>query len=243
MCVAAPGAPRPPADKAPRVYIWDLPTRLFHWSLVVLVVVAFISAKVGGNAMVWHGRIGLTILGLLVFRIVWGFVGSTYARFAKFVRGPSMIRAYLRGEWLGLGHNPLGALSVLALLGLLTLQAGTGLFANDDIAFEGYLVPLVGRELSNRITGIHHLFEKVLMLLVVAHVGAIAFYARVKKQNLVRPMLTGWTDGKPCQSAKGGGIRAFLVAMLMAGAVVWIASGALLPPPPPAPPPSAAPTW
>jgi cytochrome b len=229
MCVGAPGVSRP-TDQA---YLWDLPMRLFHWSLVALVIAAFISAKIGGNAMVWHGRIGLAILGLLTFRIVWGFVGSTYARFAKFLRGPAKIRAYLRGEWHGLGHNPLGALSVLALLGLLTLQAITGLFANDDIAFEGYLFSLVGSELSGRITGIHHLLEKVLMLLVVLHVGAIAFYARVKKQNLVKPMLTGWADGKPCESARGGGAGAFIAAVLIALAATWAASGALLPPPPP----------
>jgi cytochrome b len=240
VCVAAPGALQPPADKA---RVWDLPTRLFHWALVALVIAAFISAKIGGNAMLWHGRIGLAILGLLTFRIVWGFVGSTYARFAQFVRGPTMIRAYLRGEWHGLGHNPLGALSVLALLGVLLLQAATGLLSNDDIAFEGYLVPLVGTDLSTKITGIHHLLEKVLLLLLVAHIGAIAFYGHVKKHNLVRPMITGWTEGKPCQSAKGGGALAFLVGLAVAAFAVWAASGALLPPPPPAPPPSATPAW
>ncbi len=243
MCVAAPGAPQPPADKARQTYLWDLPTRLFHWALVALVVTAFNSAKIGGNAMLWHGRIGLAILGLLTFRIVWGFVGSTYARFSRFVRGPAKIRAYLRGEWQEVGHNPLGALSVLALLGILLLQAATGLLSNDDIAFSGYLATLVGTELSTQITGVHHLLEKVLLLLLVAHIGAIAFYARVKKQNLVRPMITGWTEGKPCQSAKGGGVTAFLVAIAIAAIAVWAASGALLPSPPPAPPPSAAPAW
>lgn len=217
-----------------RVLVWDLPTRLFHWSLVVLVVAAFVTAKIGGNAMVWHGRIGLAVIGLLVFRIVWGFVGSTYARFAQFVRGPAAIFAYLRGEWRGLGHNPIGALSVLGLLGVLALQAATGLFANDDIAFEGYLATLVGSELSTRITGIHMLFEKLLMALVALHIGAIIFYAHAKKQNLVKPMLTGWTDGNG-ESAKGGGTVAFIAAVLIAAAAVWAATGAFLPPPP-APP-------
>lgn len=239
MCVGAPGVSRP-ADKA---LVWDLPVRLFHWSLVALVVAAFISAKVGGNAMLWHGRIGLAILGLLVFRIVWGVTGSTYARFSQFVRGPGAIRAYLRGEWQGLGHNPLGALSVLALLGVLMLQAASGLFANDDIAFEGYLVALVGSEISGQITSIHHLLEKVLMLLVAAHIGAIVFYVRAKKHDLVKPMITGWAAGKPCQSAQGGSAKAFLIAALIAGAVVWIASGALLPAPPPAPAPATTPAW
>lgn len=229
MCVGAVGVSRP-KDKT---YVWDLPMRLFHWSLVLLVVTAFVTAKIGGNAMVWHGRLGLAILGLLVFRIVWGFVGSTYARFARFVRGPAAIRAYLKGEWRGQGHNPLGALSVLALLSALAAMAGTGLFANDDIAFEGYLMPLIDSDLSGRITGIHHLLEKVLMLLIALHVGAIVFYARVRKHDLVRPMLTGWADGKPCESTRGGGALAFIAATLIALATVWAASGALLPPPPP----------
>lgn len=226
-----------------KAYVWDLPTRLFHWSLVVLVVAAFVTAKVGGNAMVWHGRIGLAIIGLLVFRIVWGFVGSTYARFLQFVRGPGAIRAYLRGEWNELGHNPLGALSVLALLGILTIQATTGLFSNDDIAFEGYLVPLIGMEASTSLTGIHHLLEKILMALVALHVGSIVFYARVKKHNLVKPMLSGWADGSPEQSARGGKAVAFVIAVLIAATAVWAASGAMLPAPPPAPPASAVPAF
>ena len=238
MCVAAPGAPTPVAD---RVRVWDLPTRLFHWSLVALVVAAFVSAKMGGHAMPWHGRIGLAILGLLVFRIVWGVVGSTYARFAQFVRGPAAIRAYLKGEWQGQGHNPLGALSVLALLGALSLQAITGLFANDDIAFTGYLAPLVASDTGTALTKIHYLLEKVSMLLVATHIGAIVFYARVKKHNLVRPMVTGWAAGKPCQSARGGGLRAFALAALIAAVSAWAASGALLTTTPP--PPTAAPAW
>lgn len=239
MCVGAPGITRP-QDKA---YVWDLPTRLFHWLLVACVVGAFVTAKVGGGAMVWHGRLGLAIIGLLAFRLVWGFVGSTYARFTQFVRGPAAIRAYLKGEWHGQGHNPLGALSVLALLGVLALQAATGLFANDDIAFTGYLYPLVSSDLSGRITGIHQLLEKLLLLLVLLHVGAIVFYARVRKHNLVKPMLTGWADGKPCESARGGNAIAFLIATLVAITTAWAASGALLPPPPPVPPPAATPAW
>jgi cytochrome b len=224
------------------VYVGDLPTRLFHWALVILIVATFVAAKIGGNAMVWHGRIGLGVLGLLVFRIVWGLVGSTYARFTQFVRGPAGIRAYLSGQWQGLGHNPLGALSVLALLGVLLLQVASGLFANDDIAFEGYLVPLISSATSNDLTGIHRLLENALLLLIAAHVGAIVYYASVKKRNLVRPMLTGWDKGKSCQSAQGGGFRAFVLAALIAGLVVWAASGALLPPSPPVVP-SAAPIW
>ena len=238
MCVGAPGVSRP-ADKA---YVWDLPLRLFHWALVISVIAAFVTAKIGGNAMIWHGRIGLAIIGLLTFRIVWGFVGSTYARFSTFVRGPQAIRSYLAGAWQGLGHNPLGALSVLALLGVLLIQAGTGLFANDDIAFSGYLAALVSSDQSSQITGIHFLLEKVIMALVALHIGAIAFYGHVRKHNLVRPMINGWADGQPGQSAKGGKPAAFIFAVMIAVAVTWAASGAILPPPP-APPPSAAPLF
>lgn len=217
-----------------RIRVWDLPTRLFHWALVVSVVGAFVSAQIGGNAVVWHGRCGLAVLGLLVFRIVWGFVGSTYARFGHFVRGPAEIKAYLRGEWQGEGHNPLGALSVLALLGTLTLLVATGLFANDDIAFEGPLYSLVGKDVSNQLVGLHRLIEPLIILLVVAHLCAIVYYVRVKKQALVMPMITGWKVGAG-ETARGGGILAFIVALSVAVGVVFAASGALLAPPPPPP--------
>jgi cytochrome b len=192
--------------------------------------------------MVWHGRFGLGVLGLLVFRIVWGFVGSTYARFTQFVRGPSAIKAYLRGDWKGEGHNPLGALSVLGLLGILSLLVATGLFANDDIAFEGPLYSLVGKDLSDRIVGIHRLIEPVIILLVIAHLGAIMFYAHVKKDNLVKPMVRGWKESEHGEDARGGGAVALVVALLIAGAAVAAASGRFLPAPPP-PPPAAAPAF
>ncbi|WIM06855.1 MAG: cytochrome b/b6 domain-containing protein [Candidatus Nitricoxidivorans perseverans] len=225
-----------------KVRVWDLPVRLFHWLLVALVAGAFIAAKIGGNAMAWHGRIGLAILGLLVFRIVWGFTGSTYARFRQFVRGPAAVRAYLRGEWHGAGHNPLGALSVLAMLCLLCAQAATGLFANDDVAFQGYLYPLAGADISAKITGIHKLLEKALILLVLTHVGAIAFYARVKGDNLVKPMLTGWKEMPEGEDVRGGGAVAFAIAAVIAAAAVWAASGALLPAPEP-PASTSIPDW
>lgn len=214
-----------------RILVWDWPTRLFHWALVACVIGAFITAKIGGKLMIWHGRIGLVILGLLVFRVIWGFVGSTYARFTRFVRGPEVIQAYLRGKWQGQGHNPLGAMSVLALLGVLILQAASGLFANDDIAYEGYLYALVGNELSTRLTGIHHLLEKLLLMLVAAHLGAIAFHTYVRKHNLVRPMMDGHAEGRPDEAARGGGNAALIAAALIAGTAAWAAAGTFLPPP------------
>jgi cytochrome b len=219
------------------IRVWDLPTRLFHWLLVVCVLGAFVCAQIGGNAMVWHGRFGLAVVGLLVFRLVWGFVGSTYARFFQFVRGPKEILAYLRGEWHGEGHNPLGALSVLGLLGTLLLLVATGLFANDDIAFEGPLYALVGKDLSDRVVGIHRLLEPVIILLVLAHLSAIVYYVRFKKETLIMPMITGVKEST-AEPARGGGLIAFCVALLLALAAVYGASGAWLPEPPPVTPAS-----
>lgn len=218
-----------------RIRVWDIPTRLFHWLLVLCVTGSFISAKLGGNAMVWHGRFGLVVVGLLVFRLVWGVIGSTYARFSQFVRGPAAIMAYLRGEWSGEGHNPLGALSVLAMLGTLLLLVATGLFANDDIAFEGPLYALVGKEISDRVVGVHRLIEPLIILLVIAHLAAIAFYVRVRKESLVMPMITGEKVGAG-RTATGGGTLAFVAALVLALAAVYGASGAWLPEPPPTAP-------
>lgn len=216
-----------------RVKVWDLPTRLFHWALVALIAGAFITESI--DQMEWHGRIGLSVLGLLVFRIVWGFVGSTYARFATFVRGPQSIKAYLKGEWKGLGHNPLGALSVLAILGTVAAQVATGLFANDEGSFFGPLASLISESLSHDVTEVHEGLQGVLIALLIAHVAAIAFYKKVKKDNLVTPMIVGWKEADETathQAAQGGGLVAFIIAVVLAGAAVYVASGALLPPPP-----------
>lgn len=219
-----------------RIKLWDLPTRLFHWLLVILIVAAVVTAKIGGNAMDWHGRIGLSILGLIAFRLTWGFIGSYHARFASFWPTPSSVRAYLRGNWQGAGHNPLGALSVLALLVLICVQCLTGLFSNDDIAFNGPLLGLISKELSDQLTGLHKLSINVLIMLIVLHLGAIAFYAFVKKDNLIKPMITGWKDvppGNGAKTSKGGSAMAFIVAALIAMAVVYGGSGAWMPEPPP----------
>ena len=225
-----------------RFRLWDLPTRIFHWTLVLCIVATFVSGQLGGNLIDVHGKIGIAIFGLVVFRLVWGLLGSTYAKFAQFFPTPGKIRSYLRGEWHGEGHNPLGALSVFGLLGVVGLQAGTGLFSNDDIAFVGPLFDLVSKDLSNALTDIHHLVSKVLIALVVLHLAAIGFYGRVKKQKLILPMITGWKEGKG-ESARGSGLAALVVALLIAAAAIYGASGAWLPEPPPPPPAAETPSW
>jgi cytochrome b len=225
-----------------RFRVWDLPTRIFHWILASCVTGSFVTVNIGGNAMAWHGRIGVTVVGLLAFRLVWGFAGSTYARFTQFVRGPGAIKAYLRGQWQGAGHNPLGALSVLALLGTLVVLVATGLFANDDIAFEGPLYALVGKEFSDRLAGIHRLIEPLIILLVLAHLGAIFYYVRFKKETLIMPMITGWKAGAG-ETARGGGAVAFCIALTIALGAAYGASGAWISAPQPTAAPAAAPSW
>ena len=149
-----------------RIKVWDLPTRLFHWLLALDIGAALVTGQIGGNLIDWHGRLGILAVGLVAFRLTWGLVGSTYARFSQFLPSQEAIAAYLKGQWQGLGHNPLGALSVLALLGLVTLQAISGLFANDDIAFNGPLFNLVSKDISDRITGVHKLASNLLILVV-----------------------------------------------------------------------------
>ncbi|AVZ80502.1 cytochrome B [Zoogloeaceae bacteirum Par-f-2] len=228
-----------------RIRVWDLPTRLFHWSMVVVVAGAILTGLNGGNMMVHHQRLGVILVGLIAFRLAWGFLGSHTARFGSFVRGPGAIAAYLRGQWHGIGHNPLGALSVLALLALFGFQAISGLFANDDIAFEGPLRTLVDKSTSDWITGIHASMLWWLLALVALHVGAVLFYAHAKKDNLVRPMLTGWkeVDDTVEDPPRRGGLLNFLIALAIGVAAAWVAAGGLLPPPPPPPDPATLPSW
>lgn len=225
-----------------KVKLWDLPTRLFHWALVITMGGLIISGQIGGNAIEVHGLLGQFVLALIVFRVVWGFVGSTYARFSNFFPTPARILAYLRGEWSGLGHNPLGSLSVFALLSLVTLQAVLGLFSNDDIAFRGPLFGLIDSDLSSSLTGWHQLLSNVLIALVVLHVAAIVFYAHVKKEDIVKPMVTGWKEVKGGVSAKGGGVVALIISLAFAGFVLWGSFGTWIPEPP-APPPASTPAW
>ncbi|MEN9481298.1 MAG: hypothetical protein RLZZ298_2693 [Pseudomonadota bacterium] len=226
-----------------RIRLWDLPTRLFHWLLALCVAAALISGQVAGNLIEWHGKIGLFIIGLIVFRLVWGVFGSTYARFAQFFPTPAKVKAYLRGEWRGVGHNPLGAFSVFGLLGLLALQSASGLFGNDDITFYGPLFDLVSKDLSNKLTSLHHLASNLIYLLIALHLAAIAFYGHVKKEKLIKPMISGWKETEHGESAKGGGLVAFILALVIAGAAVYAASGAWLPPPPPPPAAVETPSW
>ena len=221
-----------------KIRVWDLPTRLFHWLLVALVIAAVVSIKLKTNeSMVWHGRFGHMIFGLIVFRIVWGIVGSTYARFWNFFPTPGRLMAYLRGSWQGLGHNPLGALSVFALLGLVGFQAVSGLFANDDIVFRGPLAPAISTALGNEISTLHRQMEDWIYVLVGLHVAAVLFYAIFKKNDLIGPMITGnkKVSDDLAEPARGGGWVALLIALAVTAFAMWASSGSWIPAPPPPP--------
>ena len=172
--------------------VWDLPVRVTHWALVLAVAGCWATHYAGIEWFAWHRRFGYTVLVLAVFRIVWGFVGTRHARFASFLRGPRALLAYLRERGRAtVGHNPIGALSVVALLALLLLQAATGLFANDEIMHMGPFYGWIAPELSNRITSLHRASSDWLLVLMGLHLAAVAFYVRVRRQPLVNAMVTG----------------------------------------------------
>lgn len=174
------------------VRVWDLPTRLFHWALTICIVLGIVFVKIGGNAIEWHAYCGYTALALILFRVIWGFVGSWHARFTNFIPSPPKLIAFLRGQVDGgLGHNPLGALSVIALLGVILIQALTGLFADDDIFFQGPFAKYVSNDTVALLTSIHRFNQYIIFVLVGLHVAAISYYYFVKRENLVKPMVTG----------------------------------------------------
>lgn len=180
-----------------RIRVWDLPTRIFHWALTLCIVGAFISVKIGGNAMLWHGRFGMAVLALLLFRIVWGFVGPEHARFCSFIKGPRAVVDQIRGKtshWVG--HAPLGALSVVVLIGLFTVQSALGLFTTDEIAFDGPLVKHASTAVVEFATRWHQLTEWLLIAMVVLHIGAVVVYQLVGRRDLLKPMFTGdqWVE-------------------------------------------------
>ncbi len=209
------------------IRVWDLPIRLFHWLLVIGIVSSFITVKIGGNAMELHARVGYCVLALIIFRICWGLIGSHHARFIHFVPSPKGLLNYLSGKTKeGLGHNPLGALSVLALLFSIGLQAVTGLFANDDIAFEGPFAKYISSETVELLTSIHRQNEKILIALIVVHLCAIFYYQKFKGENLIKPMLLGDKEIDPSeeanylpsdlgQASKDGGLQRGLALFLL----------------------------
>jgi cytochrome b len=210
------------------VYVWDLPTRLFHWSLVAAVATSLFTSEFG--PMDLHMISGHVVLALLLFRLVWGIAGGRHARFASFVRGPSAVIAYARGMMSGktsahLGHNPMGGWSVLAIITLLAIQVATGLYANDDILTEGPLADTVSKSTSDFMTYIHHLASNGVYALIGLHLAAVAFYT-FKGHKIVRAMISGRTtdvsgDDAGENSGASGSLVLALVSIAVAGAIAY----------------------
>jgi cytochrome b len=210
------------------IRVWDWPVRLTHWGFALFIPLSWWTAE--NSLWAWHERSGIALLGLLLFRLIWGVIGTRTARFAAFVKGPGAVLAHLRGKGGAIvGHNPLGALSVVALLAAIAAQVGMGLFAGDPYdGLTGPLNPLVGVSTADAITDWHESFYWVLGGLVALHLGAIAFYAIVRRANLVGPMVTGRKQTEPGVEgiAAPSPLAAFGALAVAAALTIWIALGA-----------------
>jgi cytochrome b len=191
------------AASAREIRVWDVPVRLVHWTQACLVATSVATGLTGGNVLRIHRLSGYGILTLVVFRILWGFAGGPHARFAAFLRGPRAVGTFLR-ETMALrrpvhaGHNPLAGWMTMALLAGLLVQGSTGLFANDDIAFQGPLASVVTKDRSDALTVVHKTNVRILLALVVLHVAAALLHLVIERQNLIVPMFTGrkpWPEG------------------------------------------------
>jgi cytochrome b len=214
------------------IRVWDLPTRLFHWLLAGCVIGLVVTGSIGGNWMNWHLRMGYAVLTLLLFRLVWGFIGGHWSRFANFVYAPSSFVAYLRGQARHehrVGHSPLGALSVFALLLILAAQVSTGLMSDDEIAFFGPLVRFVSGDTVSMATSYHKNVGKFIVIALVGlHLLAIAYYKWIKKQALVRPMVVGdkqlTVQAPSARDTNGTRLLALAVLALCSTVVAWLVS-------------------
>lgn len=215
-----------------KIKVWDVPTRLFHWLLVLLMGFMWYSATQGGDMLVWHLRGGLLMLALVVFRLCWGIWGSDTAKFSRFVRPFSEIRLYTQGQMSEdelVGHNPLGALMVIALLAALVFQTATGLFAADENTFtnSGFLNHLVSEHAGTLARKIHVNFFNVLAVLAGVHIAAVLLYRFVKKQDLITPMINGFKtiDAKQPKLAGMGQLFAALSVAIALVCAVWMLRG------------------
>jgi cytochrome b len=212
-----------------QVKVWDAPVRLFHWLLVLLFAFMFFTGKSGSDWIEWHMRAGYAILALVLFRILWGFVGSTHARFSSFLAGPAACIECLKHLLARKpspypGHNPLGGWMVLVLLLALLVQTGTGLFANDDLLSEGPLVALISKATSDQLTVIHVWNFNLLLALAGVHLIAVLYHEGFMKENLIGAMFTG-VKRLPADAA--GGVEARFASPWLALVLLAVAAFAV----------------
>lgn len=211
--------------------VWDLPVRVFHWTLVGAFIAAFVTNKLGVSYFKYHVWAGYIVLVLVAFRLVWGLVGTRHARFWNFLRGPKEVLLYARSLLAAkgphyAGHNPLGALMVLALLAGLGAQAALGLFANDEIFNVGPLYGYVTKDLSLQLTSLHRKLFYGLAAFVALHILAVVAHKIFKNENLVRAMITGRKPREFVPAGEAiGSSRLWLaipIGMVLASALAWI---------------------
>ena len=219
------GAPRQSVLRL-SMRVWDLPTRLFHWAIVLLVATSYLTYRF--DQMRYHVLSGYAVLALLLFRLVWGFIGSDTSRFARFLKSPVAAFRHLaefrkRVPDDEIGHNAAGGWMVLVMLALLAAQVGTGLFSNDDVVTEGPLAHFVSKDSSDQITGWHALNFNLLLGAIGLHVLAIIAYALIKRHNLLRPMITGRKrlPGHTRQPRMASSLLA-LALVVLAACLVWV---------------------
>lgn len=204
-----------------KVRVWDLPTRCFHWALVVCLIGLLTSAQIGGAAMAWHFRLGYTLLSLLLFRLIWGVLGGRWSRFASFIYTPATLLAYLQGRGRpehAIGHNPLSAVSIFASLGFLVLQVASGLLSDDEIAVAGPFSKFASNALVSTATSYHTTVGKLMVIgWVVLHISAIFFYHFKKRENLILPMILGdkKTDSAVTSSRDDVGSRTLALVIFL----------------------------
>lgn len=216
-----------------KVRVWDAPTRIFHWLLALSIPAMWWTATTGGSWLTWHKRLGLLVCALIIFRILWGFGGSQTARFSNFLQGKNGLQRYLKGnmpEHEQPGHNPVGALSVLVLLGMVIAQLVTGLFAPDNNTWlnPGYLNHLVSEATASTMYRIHLTLFWVLVGMIALHIVAVFAYLIIKKHNLIRPMITGFkTLTQPVNPPlKFAGWGTFLACAAVSAALVYLIANA-----------------
>ncbi|MEO5735510.1 MAG: cytochrome b/b6 domain-containing protein [Rubrivivax sp.] len=213
--------------------VWDLPTRLFHWALALAVTGSLVSGKIGGDAMTWHFRSGYAIAALLLFRLAWGLVGGRWSRFSSFIYAPTTVLRYLRGktkagEHLDIGHNPLGSLSVFALLAVLLVQVASGSVADDEIILVGPLNRFVSTDLALQATSWHNRYGQWLVFgLVGLHLAAITWYLLKKRSNLIGPMVGGDKQLPPGTPASADRLPQRIAALLLALAAALLVTWAV----------------
>lgn len=206
--------------------IWDLPTRIFHWTLSITLLGLWYTSETDNDLIDMHLLLGYFMLGLIIFRLLWGIVGTTHAKFINFFPSFKGLIGYLRNQDKTAGHNPLGALMVCLFLLLLLMQAVSGLFISDDVFTNGPYFGVLSNDLESIMETIHHNVFDIILVAVFVHIVAVAFYGLVKKHNLVKPMLTG---KKPTKDVKGSdGIphskltTFFIVVIITVSFVYWL---------------------